>query len=209
RRSALGIIRIVLENNLRVKLRSIASDELLEFMLDRLKVQLKDEGIRHDVISAVTASGDDDILRIVAKAKALQDFLATEDGLNLLAGYRRAANILAIEEKKDGKPYAARELNTSALKEKEELALAQLLPDTQSKLNALVRDEKFEEAMKQLASLRAPIDTFFDKIMVNCEDKDLRTNRLRLLSAIRESVDSIANFALLEGETKETKKKAA
>lgn len=221
RRAALGIVRIVRENNLRIALKreiqyagmrrttDSIQQEILEFFIDRLKVQLKDEGIRHDVISAVTSAGDDDILRIVAKAKALQDFLATEDGLNLLAGYRRAANILAIEEKKDGKTYAAKEMNASVLKEKEETALAQLLPDMQNKLLTLVRDEKFEEAAKQLASLRAPIDLFFDKIMVNCEDKDLRTNRLRLLSAIRESVDSIANFALLEGETKETKKKAA
>lgn len=252
RRAALGVIRIILENNLRLPLlpllkaaplTAIASHkaheklvtkteeklhspdkvgkyltvnetacsdiaegtaekiaaELLAFFHDRLIVQLKEQGIRHDVIKAVVAGGDDDLVRIVARAKALQDFLATDDGKNLLAGYKRAANILSIESKKDKQNYVFTDLELSVLKEPEEINLAPLLQETSAQIGSLVRNEKFADAMKAAALLRAPIDAFFEKIMVNCEDNNLRTNRLRLLSSIRESIDSLADFIQIEG----------
>jgi glycyl-tRNA synthetase beta chain len=208
RRAALGIIRIILENNIRLPLKKFVKDDLIEFSHDRLVVQLKDQNIRHDVIKAVVASGDDDLVRIVARAKAVQDFLATADGTNLLAGYKRAANILAIEEKKDKTSYKATELKTAALKDKEEKDLAEKLAKSADEINSALAKEDFAQAMKLLARLRAPIDLFFDKIMVNCEDKDLRANRLRLLAKIRESVDSIAQFSLIESDAKEQKKAA-
>lgn len=258
RRAALGIIRIVLENNLRLPLKTcfsappvvaIAShdaqeklakklheaphkigkyltvnetvyedlgdavppnlaDMLYDFFIDRLKVQLKDSGIRHDVINAVVADGDDDPVRIVARAKAVQDFIGTEDGKNLLAGYKRAANILAIEEKKDKATYAAADLKTGNLREKEETELAALLVKQSERMENLRETEQFGEAMQLLSGLRAPVDRFFDKIMVNCEDKELRANRLRLLASIRSNMDSIASFALIEGDIKEQKKAA-
>lgn len=209
RRAALGVIRIILDNHLRLRLSAFVNAELQEFMLDRLKVQLRDRGIRHDVINAVIAGGDDDLLRIVARARALQDFLETADGTNLLAGYRRAANILAIEEKKDGVSYRAAGLNAAALTETRETQLAGLLPQARERLSDLVAREQFAEAMKHIASLRAPIDDFFEHIMVNCTDRELRVNRLRLLSAIRESVDGIADFSRIEGDSGEAGKKAA
>ena len=252
RRAALGVIRIVLDNNLRIPLlpllaevpthqiallaaqqklekqteadlknphkvgkyvmvsESVTQDipegaaqkvatELLAFFHDRLIVQLKDQGVRHDVIKAVIADGDDDLVRIALRAKALQEFIGTDDGKNLLAGYKRAANILAIEEKKDKTAYAARDLQAAALTDAPEQELAKLLAQKAPELAKLGGSEKFGEAMKLLASLRAPVDLFFEKIMVNCEDKTLRAHRLRLLSSIRESVGSIANFALIEG----------
>jgi glycyl-tRNA synthetase beta chain len=175
------------------------AQSLLAFFHDRLIVQLKDSGIRHDVIKAVTASGDDDLVRIVARAKALQDFLASDDGTNLLVAYRRAANIVAIEEKKDKASYKAAELNPSNLKETEEIALAGLLSKQSEHIENLCREEQFVKAMELLASWRAPVDRFFDKVMVNCEDARLRAERLRLLARIKDSMDSIADFALIEG----------
>jgi glycyl-tRNA synthetase beta chain len=203
RRAALGIIRIILESNIRLPLSAIipaqGGDDILTFFADRLKVQLKDSGIRHDLISAVFAQGEDDLVRIVARAKALQDFLSTDDGANLLTAYKRAVNIVGIEEKKDKTAYAAGDLKTSALKEKEEIDLAQMLAQQAAHIEKLRGSEQFVDAMKLLAELRQQVDRFFDKIMVNCDDKELRANRLRLLSRIRGSMDSIANFALIEG----------
>jgi len=249
RRAALGVIRIILENNLRLPLKicfaapptaSIAQHDaeeklekklqeaphkvgkyltvnetayedlgdavpanlaamLYDFFIDRLKVQLKDSGMRHDVISAVVADGDDDLVRIVARAKAVQSFLDSDDGKNLLAGYKRAANILAIEEKKDKTTYRAIDLKSEALKEAEEIKLAALLAKQSEHIENLRVKEQFVDAMKLLAELRAPVDRFFDKIMVNCEDKELRAQRLRLLACIRDSMNGIANFSLIEG----------
>jgi glycyl-tRNA synthetase beta chain len=252
RRAALGIIRIILENDLRLPLKQMfvfapmstiaihkahdklvkqteahlkdpkrigkyltvnetASEDipegaveelgasLLAFLHDRLIVQLKESGIRHDVIKAVVSGGDDDLVRIVARAKALQDFLGSEDGKNLLAAYKRAANILSIEEKKDKTTYQAADLKTASLKEKEEKELADLLSKKAGAISKLLSSEDFSKAMTELASLRAPVDAFFDKIMVNADDKELRANRLRLLANIRGNIDAIANFALIEG----------
>lgn len=252
RRSALGVIRILLENNVRLSLaalfknipfkeialhkaqeklvrqtearlhephkvgkyltvnESACSDipedaagnlvnSLLAFFHDRLKVQLKDQGIRHDVISAVTADGDDDLVRVVERAKALQDFLGTDDGKNLLAAYKRAANILSIEEKKDKTTYKANELQVSVLTQEEETALAGQLKTKAPQIDLLRKEEKFVEAMRLLATLRAPIDHFFDKVMVNSDNASLRVERLRLLASIREAMDGIAQFAAIEG----------
>lgn len=261
RRAALGVIRIVLENNLRLSLKSFfaavpaktialakAHDKLVkkteaqlkdthkvgayltvnesatqdletavpanltgmlyDFFIDRLKVQLKDSGMRHDVISAVVDSGDDDLVRIVARAKAVQDFLATDDGNNLLAGYKRAANILAIEEKKDKTVYKDDGLKTSSFKETAEIDLINAIVPAREKMRAAIEQENYGEAMKHLAVLRAPVDLFFDKIMVNCDDKELRINRLKLLASIRDYMNSVANFALIEGDSKELKRAA-
>ncbi len=252
RRAALGVIRIVLENNLRLPLlplfqsaplRAIATHqalekltqkteeklshpdkvgkyltlnetacsdipedaaaktaaELLAFFHDRLIVQLKDAGIRHDVIKAVVASGDDDLVRIVARAKALQDFLGSEDGKNLLAGYKRAANMLSLEEKKDKISYVVVELDEKILTALEEKTLAAALSATQAELNILLQKENFENAMRKLAGLRPLVDAFFEKTMVNAEDKNLRANRLRLLATIRKTMNEIADFSLIEG----------
>jgi glycyl-tRNA synthetase beta chain len=199
RRAALGIIRIILENNIRLPLKSFVSNELLDFFSDRLKVQLKDQGVRHDVIAAVAATGDDDFIRIAARAKALQAFLSSEDGVNLVAGYKRAGNIVAIEEKKDGVSYKGNELVTKVLSQQEEINLAMELMKIPATLEKHIAAEAFIEAMLTLSTLRHPIDLFFDKIMVNCEDRELRANRLRLLAKIRDDMDSVANFALIEG----------
>lgn len=232
RRSALGIIRIILENKIRIPLSTVIpaqagiqfstqeknkmdsrlrgnDEELLFFFIDRLKVQLKDQGIRHDVINAVVANGDDDLVRVVERARALQDFLGTEDGLNLLTGYKRAANILRIEsEKKDSFDFNGDELDGQVLKEKEEINLSAKVIETTAALRKLHAEEKFQEEMQLLANLRKPLDMFFDKVLVNCGDNDLRLNRLRLLARIRDYMENVADFSLIEGETKEQKKAA-
>jgi glycyl-tRNA synthetase beta chain len=171
---------------------------LLEFFHDRLIVQLKEQGLRHDVIKAVIAGGDDDLVRIVNRAEALQDFLSSEDGKNLLAGYKRAANILSIEEKKDGVRYN-QPADAKALVEQEERTLLSALDNAAQQLSASLKQEEYAAAMTALASLRKPVDQFFEKIMVNSDDKNLRTNRLRLLSAIREGMNALADFTQIEG----------
>lgn len=251
RRAALGVIRIILENKLRLSLTALlqaaplhqiathaaheklvketeaqlehpkkigkyltvnetaCSDipegaaeklatELLAFFHDRLKVQLKEEGIRHDVIAAVVAGGDDDLVRIVEKAKALQHFLGTDDGANLLAGYKRAANILSIEEKKDKTTYND-EVKESALKEASEIQLNKFLYQKSVVTLNLLKNEQFSEIMKELAGLRQPVDHMFEKIMINVDDRELRANRLRLLASIRNTMNSIADFGKIEG----------
>jgi len=173
--------------------------ELLAFFHDRLKVMLKEQNIRHDVINAVIADGDDDLLLIKKRAEELQKFITTENGANLLAAYKRSANIVAAEEKKDGVIYEGANLNADLLQEPEEKTLAELLEKTFAELQTLKAQEKFAEAMQALAELRAPLDEFFTKIMVNCEDKPLRTERLRLLARVRDVMNSVANFSAIEG----------
>ncbi len=198
RRSALGIIRIILENNLRLPLKTLLGDELLAFFADRLKVQLKDLGIRHDVVNAVMVNGDDDLVRVVACARALQDFLAAEDGANLLAAYKRAGNIVGIEEKKDKQTYSG-DITAKVLEQAEEKNLLEALEKIGPHVTKALEKEQFGEAMTTLAGLRAPVDAFFDQVMVNADDKELRKNRLNLLARIRTTLDAIANFALIEG----------
>jgi glycyl-tRNA synthetase beta chain len=190
-------------------------NDLLAFFADRLKVHLRDEGIRHDVIDAVFALGDDDLVRVTAKSRALQGFLDTEDGAALLSGYRRAANILRAEEKKGFDVEAARsaalehaeEDSEAALSvaiaatatEPEEKALIAALEGAEEVAGVALKAEDFEGAMRALAALRAPVDAFFDKVTVNADEAALRRNRLLLLSRIRSAVRKVADFDRLEG----------
>ena len=200
RRAALGVIRTVLENKLRLPLKaSIArfSDELLVFFADRLKVALREKGIRHDLIDAVFAlGGEDDLVRLVARVEALQAFLKTDDGANLLAGYKRAANILKIEEKKDKREYRGA---AASLKEAEEKTLADVLAKAKAEAATSLQKEDFAAAMGALAKLRAPVDVFFERVTVNAEDKALRESRLNLLSQIVETAHQVADFSKIEG----------
>lgn len=247
RRAALGVIRIVLENDLRVpllpvieshaaKLRASGIDlsfwdsvsalggdfvdggsiieyppgfkvngekalssNLLSFFADRLKVFLKDQGKRHDLIDAVfSLGGQDDLALIVKRVEALDAFLKTDDGTNLLAGVKRAANILAIEEKKDKKSYAG-PYDLALLKEKEEIALAAAIEAVKQDTTSAIQVENFAGAMRALSELRAPVDAFFEKILVNADDKQVRENRLRLLSEIRAATLTVADFSKISG----------
>ena len=173
--------------------------DLLGFFADRLKVHLRDEGVRHDVIDACFGlGGQDDLVLLVARVKALQGFLATEDGANLLTGYRRAANILAAEEKKDGVAYDAPPDPALAV-EGAEADLVAALDAAEPALDAALAAEDFGGAMAGLAALRAPIDRFFDEVTVNADDPALRANRLRLLNRIRRATGRVADFAAIQG----------
>jgi len=215
RRAALGMIRILLENGLRVPLQStfdraiqqvapnvpdiilLTRTLLLAFFADRLKVLLRDQGKRHDLVDAVFALGDDDLVRIVDRIEALDRFLKTDDGANLLAGYRRAANILKAEEKKGPLPVGEARSLPGAPPEEEILLMAirVALPD----LRAELQNEQFTEALGTLAQLRSPVDAFFDKVLVNAEDVATRQNRLRLLIQVRDAMGLVADFSLIAG----------
>jgi glycyl-tRNA synthetase beta chain len=199
RRAALGVIRTILETDTRLNLKSIYKfdDELLSFFVDRLKVVLRERGVRYDLIDAVFALGDeDDLVRQVRRIEALQEFLKTDDGANLLTGYKRAANILKIEEKKDKREYRGL---PDGLVEQDEKELQTALVRAKADAAKALADEDFTEAMHALASLRVPVDRFFDKVTVNAEDKTLRENRLILLSQIVETAHHIADFSKVEG----------
>ncbi|WP_152504410.1 glycine--tRNA ligase subunit beta [Labrenzia sp. THAF82] len=216
RRAALGVIRIVLENGIRVRLgeaiRSAAdlhsvsisdpegmTEDLLAFLGDRLKVHLKDEGARHDLIDAVFAlEGRDDLLMVVKRVEALGKFISSDDGTNLLAGYKRAVNILRAEEKKDGAPVAGKP-HADHLQEQAEIDLAAAIGTARADAAEAVGREDFEGAMEALSRLRAPVDRFFEDILVNAEDKVLRTNRLQLLAEIRDSTHVVADFSKVAG----------
>ena len=218
RRSALGVIRLIIENKLRVPLLSMfgaaftmgaragtggfekdPTSDLLAFFADRLKVHLREKGVRHDLINAVFAlGGEDDLVRLLARVEALHRFLATDDGANLLVAYRRAANIVRIEEKQDGRAYdgpARRE----RLEMPEEKALADRLEAARAKAEGSLAREAFDEAMTALATLRAPIDEFYERVTVNTDNSALRENRLRLLSEIRATLNRVADFSQIEG----------
>jgi glycyl-tRNA synthetase beta chain len=217
RRAALGIIRLVLERRLRLPLREAflealrgyghwlegvdheaVASELLAFVTDRLEVHLREEGVRHDLVTAVfEAGGDDDLVRLLAKVAALARFLATDDGANLLTAHRRASNIVRIEERRDGASY--RDPPSSDLLEgDEERALQERLDAVQPAIAAALGREDFEGAMAELARLRRPVDDFFDHVLVNTDDAALRANRLRLLSRIGGALDAIAAFERIE-----------
>ena len=162
-------------------------------------MHLRSEGVRHDLIAAVFALGDeDDLVRLFARLVALDAFLATEDGANLLIAHKRAANIVAIEEKKDGIAYSG-PVEPAMLREPEERALSQTLDAVGARSAPLVAEEAFDEAMTVLAGLRRPVDAFFDRVKVNAEDGALRANRLRLLSGIRATMGGLADFSRIEG----------
>ncbi|KQP05642.1 glycine--tRNA ligase subunit beta [Methylobacterium sp. Leaf93] len=241
RRAALGVVRLILENGLRLKLRedvledafyvqknrhvvviSLSGDDerdmaaldnhgnledplpgdLLAFFADRLKVYLRDQGARHDLIDAVFAlPGQDDLLMVVRRVEALGQFLETDDGKNLLAGYKRAANILRIEEKKDRRSYEAEpdRAAIAASGEPEEQALSEALVAARDSASAAVAAEDFSGAMRALSILRAPVDAFFEKVIVNADDPALRENRLALLNALRAATREVADFSKIEG----------
>jgi glycyl-tRNA synthetase beta chain len=199
RRSALGVIRIILEARLRLGLKTFADAELLAFFADRLKVALRDQGKRHDLVDAVFALGDDDLVRITARVEALDGFLKTDDGANLLAGYRRAVNILKAEAKKNpGESYDGM-FDLARASIAEETALAVAIDRARGVLGEQVEAEDFAGAMGSLATLRAPVDAFFDKVLVNDPDPAVRLNRLRLLSQMRDAAGRVADFSLVTG----------
>jgi glycyl-tRNA synthetase beta chain len=250
RRAGLGIIRIVLENHLRlpltiplagviavsgthkehawdvrlgealgnpVLLKGLADDlvsrakrpgtaadrdvvaDVLAFLADRLKVALRDKGVRHDLIDAVFAlAHEDDLVRLGARVDALQAFLKSSDGANLLAGYRRAVNILRIEEKKDSRAYSG-EPDPKLLQASEEIALFREMAEAHELIAAELARERFTDAMTVMARLRGPVDAFFDKVTVNVPDRALRENRLKLLSRLRASLHEVADFSKIEG----------
>jgi len=220
RRAALGAIRIVLDNGIRLRLlptiefeirngllasgailvesRSVPND-LLAFFADRLKVQLREQGARHDLVDAVFAlEGQDDLVLIVRRVEALAKFLDTEDGKNLLAGYKRATNIIRIEEKKDAREYVGKP-DPRLYRQAEERELAAAIERAQAEAGAAVAREDFAAAMSAMARLRPHVDAFFDEVTVNVEDKALRENRLKLLNEIRTATRAVADFSRIEG----------
>ncbi len=173
--------------------------DLLSFFADRLKVQLREQGARHDLVDAVFAlGGQDDLLMVVRRVEALGKFLDTDDGKNLLAGVKRASNILRIEEKKDNKAYAGAP-DATLLAEPEEKALAAAVATAKTEASAAVAKEDFAAAMSAMAKLRPFVDAFFDKVTVNADDKAVRANRLTLLNEIREATRAVADFSKIEG----------
>jgi glycyl-tRNA synthetase beta chain len=239
RRAALGVIRIILSNELRLNLSELfalategyleqgksfmkefvgeaskgaddlsalklsydamTGSDLRDFFADRLKVQLREQGARHDLADAVLAvERENDLVTIVRRVEALAKFLETDDGKNLLAGTKRAANILRIEEKKDGRSYDG-DPDPSLLKEPEERALAEAMVAIAPEAGAAYANEDFAGAMAAMAKLRPAVDAFFDKVTVNADDKALRENRLILLNRIREATRTVADFSKIEG----------
>jgi glycyl-tRNA synthetase beta chain len=201
RRAALGVIRIVLDNKLRLRLRSLfaRTDDLLSFFADRLKVQLREQGARHDLVDAVLAlENQDDLLLIVRRVEALGKFLDSEDGKNLLAGFKRATNIIRIEEKKDGRAYTGAP-QSELYRQAEEKSLATAIDAAKIEAARAVEKEDFAAAMRATAKLRPAVDAFFDKVTVNVDDKGLRENRLKLLNQIREATRTVADFSRIEG----------
>ncbi|MCC0004352.1 MAG: glycine--tRNA ligase subunit beta [Methylobacteriaceae bacterium] len=213
RRAALGVIRLVLENGLRLPLlhtvrlaqsrmhiHANSAQDLLAFFADRLKVYLRDKGARHDLIDAVFALEDqDDLLMIVKRVDALGKFLDSDDGRNLLAGAKRAANILRAEEKKDGEGAFDQPANIEFISEYEERALKAAIDRASDETKERVKAEDFEGAMHALAKLRAPVDAFFDKVTVNADDQRLRKNRLQLLGELRAAMRRVADFSKIAG----------
>ena len=223
RRAALGVIRLVLENRLRLPLlgavraamaqyeaaegavRDVVDERrdsaglLLAFFADRLKVALREQGTRHDLIDAVFAlGGEDDLLRLLARVDALSGFLHSDDGANLLVAYRRAANIVRIELKKDERDgYGA--VAPDRLEQAEERDLQQRLVDLTQRTEPLLAAEDFAGAMTELAALREPVDAFFDRVTVNADDPAVRRNRLALLDEIVATMNRVADFSRIEG----------
>jgi glycyl-tRNA synthetase beta chain len=239
RRAALGIIRIICDNNIRLRLlseldkvaavfppdlpgekntgafaahvfstrpdtgpergpRYFVAWELLAFFADRLKVQLRDQGARHDLVDAVFAlEGQDDLLMVVRRVEALGKFLDTDDGKNLLAGTKRAANILRIEEKKDGKTYDGAP-DPALYSLAEEKTLAKAIDQVKAEAGAAVAKEDFAAAMSAMAKLRPAVDAFFDKVKVNDDDPKTRENRLKLLNEIRAATRAVADFSKIQ-----------
>jgi glycyl-tRNA synthetase beta chain len=221
RRAALGVIRLIVENTTRLPILQAARSailglpekganypavdaqklpaDLLSFFADRLKVQLRDQGARHDLVDAVFAlGGQDDLLMVVRRVEALGKFLDSDDGKNLLAGTKRAGNILAIEEKKDKRAFDGAP-DTSLYKLDEEKALAKAIDQVRGEAGAAVAKEDFSAAMTAMAKLRPAVDAFFDKVKVNDDEPSVRENRLKLLNEIRAATRAVADFSKIEG----------
>jgi glycyl-tRNA synthetase beta chain len=220
RRAALGAIRLILSNNLTAPLtnlireaysllsrsgrgatvrREVLTPDLLSFFADRLKVQFRERGARHDLVDAVFALNDqDDLLLIERRVEALGKFLDSDDGKNLLAGFKRAANIIRIEERKDKREYTGAP-ETKFYVQDEERALARAIELAKADAAKAVADEDFAAAMTAMAKLRPFVDAFFDKVTVNVDDKGLRENRLKLLNEIRQATRAVADFSKIEG----------
>lgn len=218
RRAALGVIRLILENNCELSLTgaieqacsghgdgkkevsaadSVATD-LLSFFHDRLKVYLRDQGRRHDLIDAVISEDADDLQLIVRRVEALSDFLASEDGKALLSGSKRAANILRAEEKKEGRAFDS-SVSSDLLTLPAEKALAEAVDMSVGKAKAAVDVHDFTAAIEALSQLRAPVDAFFEDVMVNDDNAQIRENRLNLLNRIRQATHTVADFSKIEG----------
>lgn len=218
RRAALGVVRIVLQNRIKLPLIGTLNNadrpwreapsgamgshggrDVLPFLADRLKVALKEKGTRHDLIDAVFSLGsEDDLVRLVARVEALQIFLKSGDGANLLTAYKRAANILRDEEKRDKTKYDG-EPDPEAFTMPQEKALFVELAAASELIRAEVGHERFVEAMGAMSRLRGPVDAFFDKVTVNDPDSKLRRNRLLLLSRLRSTLHLVADFSKIEG----------
>lgn len=220
RRAALGVIRLTLENALRLSVLKTAENaiqglletgtrdplidthklpvDVLSFFADRLKGQLREQGARHDLVDAVFAlGGQDDLLMVVRRVEALGKFLDTDDGKNLLAGTKRAANILRIEEKKDGKAYDGAP-DAALYSLDEEKTLAKAIDQVKAEAGAAVAKEDFAAAMSAMAKLRPAVDAFFDKVKVNDDDAKVRENRLKLLNEIRAATRAVADFSKIQ-----------
>ncbi len=199
RRAALGVIRIVVENGIRLQLLDATGDDrdLLSFFHDRLKVYLRDKGARHDLIDAVISPEADDLLLVVSRVAALGIFLDSEDGQNLLAGTKRAAKILAAEEKKGTR--IAEEVDPSLFRQDEEGALHEAVTHAEHAAGDAIGRQDFSAAMQALAALRRPVDAFFEAVLVNDDDETVRANRLALLSRIRGATGQMADFSKIAG----------
>lgn len=198
RRAALGVVRMILEKGIRLPLASVAKDaDLLSFFHDRLKVYLRDQGARHDIIDAVLTPEADDLLMVARKAEALTAFITSEDGLNLLAGTKRATQLLAAEEKKG--TVVADGVSEPLLKLDAEKALFAAIQSASKSAADAVASEDFRSAMQALSTLRGPVDKFFEDVLVNDEDAAIRANRLALLKAIREATGTVADFSKISG----------
>jgi glycyl-tRNA synthetase beta chain len=215
RRAALGVIRLIVDNALRLPILNVARSamaglpqkgdaqklpgDLLSFFADRLKVQLRDQGARHDLVDAVfSLGGQDDLLIVVRRVDALGKFLDTDDGKNLLAGTKRASNILSIEEKKDKRAFEGAP-DPGLYNLPEEKALASAIDQVKSEAGSAVAREDFATAMSAMAKLRPAVDAFFDKVKVNDDEPKVRENRLKLLNEIRAATRAVADFSKIEG----------
>jgi len=221
RRAALGVIRLIVEDTLRLPILKAAQSailglpekgakyptadaeqlpgDLLSFFADRLKVQLREQGARHDLVDAVFAlPKQDDLVLVVRRIEALGKFLDTDDGKNLLAGTKRASNILSIEEKKDKRSFDGAP-DIALYRLDEEKALAKAIDQVKDEAGAAVAKEDFAAAMSAMAKLRPAVDAFFDKVKVNDDAPKVRENRLKLLNEIRAATRAVADFSKIEG----------
>ncbi len=177
----------------------ILNSDLLAFFADRLKVQLREQGARHDLVDAVFAlEGQDDLLLIVRRVEALGEFLDSEDGKNLLAGYKRATNIIRIEEKRDQTTYSGAP-DPDLYRQAEEWELARAIDAAKQEAQNAIAREDFAAAMRAMATLRPHVDAYFTNVTVNVAEPELRANRLKLLNEIRTATLAVADFSKIEG----------